>query len=108
MKPLERMTNIDGASVDLLKSGPHSLGTLAVIIGGKEELNQRLKKSFAPPGGEWFTASLPNILKELADIRNPSAHSAPLDRETLRSFRNRYLGVGCEGELVKLSKIRVI
>jgi hypothetical protein len=97
--------NLEGASTDLLKAGPYSLGQLALIIGGSGTMNSQLKRQFAS-GGEWFTASLPPILKELADVRNRAAHSSSLDRETVRNLRNRYLGVGCEGDFVKLAKVR--
>ena len=105
LKPLERMANLDGRSVDLAKSGPYSLGTLAIILGGMDELNAALKRQFLS-GGEWFTASLHAILKELADIRNPAAHYSAVNRETVRRLRNNYLGVGCEGDFVKLAKVR--
>ncbi len=107
LKPLERTVNLDGRTVDLAQGGPYSLGTLALILGKMDELNTLLKRQFAS-GGEWFTASLHAILKELAEARNPAAHSASLDRETVRRFRNRYLGIGCEGDFVKLAKVRPI
>ncbi len=105
MKPRDRMANIDGTSVDLATATPHSLGALAKLLGGNEELNSLLKRQFAS-GGEWFTASLPAIIKELAEHRNPAAHSSAIGRETVRALRNQYLGVGCEGEFVKLAKVR--
>jgi hypothetical protein len=48
-----------------------------------------------------------DFLKALTDLRNPAAHSGSLDRETVHRQRNQYLGVGCEGELVKLAKVQV-
>ncbi len=104
LKPIERMVNLDGATADLDRCGPHSLGVLAILLGENGELNALLKRQFKS-GGEWFTASLHAILKELADVRNRAAHSSAIDRETVRRMRNRYLGVGCEGDLVKLAKV---
>ncbi|HEX6573505.1 MAG TPA: hypothetical protein VF042_00925 [Gemmatimonadaceae bacterium] len=106
LKPLDRTVNLDGKSTDLAKGGPYSLGTLALILGEMDVVNGLLKRQFAS-GGEWFTASLPAIIKELADVRNRAAHSSSLDRETVRTLRNRYLGVGCEGDFVKLAKVRI-
>jgi len=105
VKPLDRMMNIDGRSRDVGETGPFTIGALALIIGDNEDLNYRLKQQLRS-GGEFFTASLPAILKELAAIRNAAAHSSWLDRETVRSLRNRFLGVGCEGDFVKLAKVR--
>jgi len=107
VKPQDRMINIDGWSRDVGETGPFTLGTLAIILGGNENLNYRLKQQFRS-GAEFFTASLPAILKELTDIRNAAAHSSSLDRETVRKLRNRFLGVGCEGDFVKLAKVRTL
>jgi hypothetical protein len=106
VKPLDRTVNLGGKSVDLVSAGPYTLGELAIVIGENENLNKALKRSFTQ-GGEWFCSSLPPILKALADLRNPAAHSGSLDRETVHRQRNQYLGVGCEGELVKLAKVQV-
>ena len=106
VKPLDRTVNMDGQSTDLTKTGSLSLGELVLIIGENETINRLLKRCFVQPGGEWFTASLPNILNELADVRNGAAHSTALDRDTVKRLRNRYLGVGCEGDYIKLAKIR--
>ncbi|HKY97811.1 MAG TPA: hypothetical protein VJL35_08130, partial [Gemmatimonadaceae bacterium] len=105
LKPLDRTVNLDGRSTDLAKAGPYSLGTLALILGEMNTVNMLLKRQFAS-GGEWFTASLPAILKDLAAARNPAAHSSSLDRETVRTLRNHYLGIGCEGDFIKLAKVR--
>ncbi len=105
MRPLERMVNVDGESVDLAAAGPFSLGALALLLGENGDLNSSLKRQFMS-GGEWFGASLHAIIKELAEIRNPAAHSSSLDRETVRKLRNKYLGVGCEGDFVRLAKVR--
>jgi hypothetical protein len=107
VKPLDRTVNINGQSTDLAKTGSLSLGELVLIIGENETINRLLKRCFVQAGGEWFTASLPNILKELANVRNRAAHSAALDRDTVKRLRNRYLGVGCEGDYIKLVKTRV-
>lgn len=107
MRPLDRTINLNGKSVDLATGGPFMLGELERILGGDSDLNQALKKQFAA-GGEWFTSSLYAIIKELAEIRNPAAHSSAVDRETVRRLRSRYVGVGCEGEFVRFSKVRPI
>lgn len=107
MKAQDRMMNIDGRSRDIGGAGPFTIGTLALIIGENEDLNHRLKRQFVS-GGEFFTASLPAILKELAEVRNSAAHSASLDGETVRTLRNRFLGVGCEGDFVKMAKVRTV
>jgi hypothetical protein len=107
LKPLDRTVNLDGRSTDLVKAGPYSLGTLSLILGEMDTVNAQLKRAFSS-GGEWFTSSLPAILKDLAEVRNRAAHSSALDRETVKTLRNHYLGIGCEGDFIKLAKIRAI
>jgi len=105
LKTLDRTVNLDGRSTDLAKAGPYSLGTLTLILGEMDTVNSELKRQFIS-GGEWFTSSLPAILKDLAEVRNRAAHSSSLDRETIRTMRNHYLGIGCEGDFIKLAKVR--
>lgn len=106
VKPLDRMRNVDGHSKDVGQSGPFTLGVLASIIGGDEGMHHQLKQHVVS-GKDFFVASLPAILKELSNVRNPAAHSSALDREAVHKLRNRFLGVGCEGDFIKLAKVRI-
>ena len=101
-----RLINLSGKTVDVGKGGPYMLADLVRIIGETKEINQALKRAIAKEG-EWFTASLPAILRDLAVIRNPAAHSDRIDREAAKKRRNRFLGIGCEGDLVRLAKVRL-
>jgi hypothetical protein len=105
VKSHDRIVNIEGRSFDAATDGPWSLGQLALIIAENREINDGLKKYLDGSGGKWVAASLPAILDELAVSRNPAAHSASLDRESVRKLRNKYIGVGCEGELVRLARV---
>ncbi len=101
-----RRVNLSGRTVDAGKDGPFMLADLVRVIGETREINQALKRAITKEA-EWFTASLPAILRDLANIRNPAAHSERIDREQARKRRNRFLGIGCEGDLVRLAKVRV-
>jgi hypothetical protein len=101
-----RLVNIGGKTIDAATGGPFMIADLIRILSESREINQALKRSISREG-EWFTASLPPILKELAEVRNPAAHSVRTDRETVRKKRNRFLGIGCEGDLVRLAKVRI-
>ena len=107
VKPQDRMANVEGKSVDVAAGGPWSLGQLVQLIGENQDINEALRRTLDPKGGAWMAASLPAILDQLAAVRNPAAHSASLDRESVRTLRNRYIGVGCEGELVRLAKVAI-
>jgi hypothetical protein len=103
-KPARR-ANLDGQTVDLAAHRALSLGELAQVIRGERELNEGLGHALDDRG--WFRGSLPPILADLANARNPGAHIAVVDRATATHWRNRLVGVGCEGDLVSLAKARV-
>jgi hypothetical protein len=100
-----RLANLGGQTVDLSAHRALSLGELAHVIRGEQALNEGLGRVLDDRG--WFRGSLPAILAELADARNPGAHSAVVDRATATHWRNRLVGIGCEGDLVSLAKARV-
>lgn len=100
-----RRANVDGRTVDVVDGGPFSLGQLARIIGGERELNEELGRRLEP--SKWITGSLPSILDELAELRNPAAHRLMLGREKVGRLRDRMVGVGCVGDLVELGLVRV-
>ena len=100
-----RRVNVEGKSVDVSTGGPFSLGQLARIVGDEREVNALLKRALA--NGEWFTASLPAILRALSDVRNPAAHTGRVSREDAGKWRNQIVGVACVGTLVELGRVRV-
>ena len=101
-----RLANVDGATVDLVSDGPWALGDLRRAIEGDEArralLRQRLRN------GAWFVESLPAVIEELREARNPAAHEAVADRGRVVQLRNHLVGVGCLGSLVELAGVRVV
>jgi hypothetical protein len=55
----------------------------------------------------WLTGSLPAILTELAKLRNPAAHGEKMNRDEAARWRRQLVGVGCQGELVRLAGVEV-
>lgn len=98
----DRVANVEGRSVDLAGGQLLSLGQLAHVIAEEQGINRALKRRLTH--GEWFTSSLPPVLRELSELRNPAAHATRIGRETATKIRNRTLGVGCQGTLVELAK----
>jgi hypothetical protein len=47
------------------------------------------------------------VLDALAEVRNHAAHGGTTDRDTATHWRNRLVGIGCEGDLVALARTRV-
>lgn len=98
-----RYGNMDGNSVDYSKSRSHSAGQLARIISGDRQRMDYLATQLIE--GKWFTEQLPPILEELAFFRNPAAHSARRSRDEVLPYRDRIVGIGCDGVLVTLARI---
>ena len=77
---------------------PHAFDTETVL---QRALQSRLLD------GEWFTRRLPGVLGKRANIRNPAAHTARVNREGATAGRDQLLGVGYQGELVRLANVRL-
>jgi hypothetical protein len=54
---------------------------------------------------ERFTGSLPPILDDLRNARNPAVHSGRTDRKAATLWHNRMLGIGTEGIFVRLGSM---
>ena len=106
VRPEQRRANVEGRSMDLASDGPWTLGQLARVVGEDQAINTTLKRLLHR--GEWFTASLPPIMRELAEVRNPAAHSTKVSREDARRVRDAMVGVACVGTLVELGRVRLL
>jgi len=101
----QRLANIDGKTVDLTDFRPLDLGELVAAIGGERALNERLRGTLE--NGAWFATSLPAILDDFRPLRNAATHATRVDRAAARHWRDRMLGVGCVGDFVELSRVRL-
>lgn len=101
-----RQMNVDGLSVDVATDGPFSLAVLADIIAGDQHRYEWLERRLVH--GEWFTASLPPILRDLKDARNPAAHGGVVDRDRVVALRASLVGVGQKGHLLDLAQARLL
>jgi hypothetical protein len=54
----------------------------------------------------WNPAYAEDALRGIADLRNPAAHSAVVDRDRCATDRERVLGIGCEGLLVRIARAK--
>ena len=97
-----RMANVEGRTEDLAKTHTLSLGQLARVISGEKARFDALAQAVV--NGTWFTQSLPQLLEELRELRNPAAHSARVGRDDATRWRNRILGVGGVGMMVELAR----
>jgi hypothetical protein len=100
-----RFGNVEGKSVDFSRSRAQSVGQLARVIAHDRPRMEYLAKHLTD--GKWFTEQLPAILDDLAPYRNAAAHSARRSRDDVLTHRDRIVGVGCEGVIAALSRVRV-
>ena len=87
-------------TLDIVQNGPLTLGTLAKVLmeeqGIRQELTNRLRD------GSWLVNQGAYALQELSRYRNPAAHGAAVPLAEALRLRNHWLGVGCQGHLVRL------
>jgi hypothetical protein len=105
MPARSRMAKMQDRTVDLLQHGALTLGQLARALATEAALASALGKALT--NGSWFTGQLPSILDAFSDVRNPAAHHARVDRQVATEWRDRLLGVGCEGVFVGLANVRL-
>jgi hypothetical protein len=105
LSPRARQAKVGDETVDLASHCSLTLGQLGRVIGGERELNEALAQVLN--GGRWFRESFPAVLDALAAVRNRAAHGETTNRDTAAHWRNRLVGVGCEGDLVALGRTRV-
>ena len=96
--------NVDGRTVDAFAERMPGIGVLARVFGENHSLRAAVPKLLG--NHAWVNGSLPAILKELAAMRNPAAHSEAVSRDAARRLRDAQLGVGCLGALVELARVR--
>ena len=99
-----RLANVEGRTVDIAREGPFSLGQVARLIAGDRARCDHIRAKLEQ--GEWFVSSLPPILEDLAEKRNPAAHGGTLAREDAMRLRDRLVGVGAIGDLLRLAQVR--
>jgi hypothetical protein len=84
---------------------PLGLNELARALADERHLFDAVRKRAVH--GDWLTASLPPVLRELADARNPAAHTGRVERDLALRLRSRHLGVGHPAILADLAKVRL-
>ena len=105
--PADREVMVDKSRLDLGGKVPHqTLGTVRMLLQ-KNELLQKAIAAALPHDQRWLLGELPAQLEPLIALRNPAAHSGHLTRDLVREAREQVLGIGCEGLVVKLARVRM-
>jgi len=105
--PAEREVIADGRRLDLGCRVPHqSLGTIVHLLEKEPLVHRTLGQVFAAADAGWLRSTAPNELRGVVELRNPAAHSEAITRERAGRVRELVMGVGCEGLLVRLARIK--
>jgi hypothetical protein len=104
----DRTSRVDSRPIDL--SGhvpPQPLGVLVNLLKHDHALQRCLKAVFGQADWKWLLGELPKHLEPIVALRNPAAHSARASREDVLPVREKVLGIGSEGLLAQLARVRL-
>ena len=82
---------------------PRTLADWARILGSSKAMADYLARTLRD--GRWLAESLGPVLADFARYRNPAAHEAVAGRADVIRWRQRILGIGCEGVLARLARV---
>jgi hypothetical protein len=99
------LANLNGQTVDLTEHRAFGLGELTHAVGGEQALYKEVGALIRP--NSWFVEGFPAVANAFREVRNPGVHAVAIDRATATQWRNQLIGVGCEGDLVKLAAVRL-
>ncbi|MGH7459439.1 MAG: hypothetical protein ACREMA_00220 [Longimicrobiales bacterium] len=106
--PVGRVTNVDGRQVDLGAAVPHQpLGVLLNLLDRNDDVKRGLRIGFGDSDAEALIGEMPHYLKPIVDVRNPAAHSRRIKRAEATTLREFVTGIGCEGVISKLARIKL-
>lgn len=108
LSPAARVVYDDARRIDLGGLVPHqTLGVLKRLLESDDTVRKTVKRVLGPAEGGWLCDVLPREVAALAQVRDPGAHSAVLSRESVSATRGEVLGIGSEGLIVRLARVRL-
>jgi hypothetical protein len=99
-----RLAKVQDQTVDLTAYRSLTLRQLAHVLATEREVASALGAVLTD--ARWLTGQLPSILDAFAEVRNPAAHASRVDRALATRWRDRLLGVGCQGVFAELAQLR--
>lgn len=103
-----RMAHIEGRPLDLGRAIPHqTIGALRRLLLEEPLVRQGLR-AVAPEHEKHLTDpyKLPAQLERVQKVRNPAAHSEPVDRDAILEVRDELMGIGRTGVLLELVRLK--
>lgn len=104
----EREVLVDGRVVDLGRPVSHqTLGAIRFLLTKREEVAAALQLALPTNDARWLIGELPHWLEPVLELRNPAAHDRAVGREEIARHRQEILGIGCEGLLVRIVRVKL-
>jgi len=108
LPPAEREIPDGKGTIDLGRSVPRqTIGSVRHLLMTRPEMKRAVKEAFPDRDATWLTGTLPDELEPLLALRNPAAHDERITRERIATWRQKILGIGCEGLLVRIVRIKL-
>jgi hypothetical protein len=106
--PAQREVHVEGRRLDLGGSVPHqSLGTLCTLLEHSPVVQRAVRNAGLPRDTvTWLLGQLPPQLAGLTEVRNRAAHAEPVSRTAAASIRAEVLGIGGEGLIVQIARLK--
>lgn len=107
-KPREdRMVRTDRAQLDLSGAVPHqTLGTIHTLLRLPGPVQSGIRRQL-PHDHAWVLGLMLTDLEKLLDLRNEGAHERVTGLAALEPVRERVVGIGCEGMLARLARVKL-
>lgn len=105
--PHEREVREEGRMLDLGGAVPHqTLGSICHLLEHQDIVQGGVRKAL-PHDQNWVLGMLPRELAPIIELRNPGAHWDTTSAAKLEGARRRILGIGSEGVLAQLVRVRL-
>jgi hypothetical protein len=104
----DRLLNVDGRTIDLGGLLPHfTLGVVSRLLAEDGIVRTAVRATFPSQDARWLEGMLPNELVPIIELRNPAAHNVALSLTEAVRVREQVVGIGREGLIAMLARVRL-
>ena len=106
---VNRRVRVNDGELDLGDVVPHqTLGTLVVLLSKNAEIRKAIPAVFQQKlDADFILGELSTYLGQIADQRNPAAHSHKMTRDACLALRERVIGIGQEGMISRIARAKM-
>lgn len=83
-----------------------TLGSIRTLLHRDDVVKKGIRRAMRQDAN-WVLGELPRYLEPIRGLRNPAAHGEDIDRERLAQRRCELLGIGCEGLVVQVVRVKL-